>query len=108
MVSEPSLANPHDVHLPPSRLSVRQQRLGVGVFLLGLVVVAVFLLTEHWRRGTFAFGMCLLWLAGLRWVADGRVMGVLSVRSRRFDSLYTGILGALMIYLSASVDSLGS
>ena len=108
MVSPPSLANPHDAHLPPSRLSTTVQRLGVGAFVLGLVVVALFLLTEHWRRGTFAFGMCLLWLTGLRCVADGSVMGVLSVRSRRFDALYTGLLGALMIYFSVSVDSLGS
>lgn len=108
MVGRPSLANPHDAALPPSPFSEKLQRLGLAVFFLGILATVVFLATEHWRRGTFAFGVAMVWLAVLRQVADSHIMGALAVRSRRFDSLFTGALGALMIYLSASVDALGS
>ena len=35
-------------------------------------------------------------------------VGVLAVRSRRFDACFTGLLGATMAFLAFSVDSLGS
>ncbi|MDK7213322.1 DUF3017 domain-containing protein [Corynebacterium pyruviciproducens] len=102
------LDNPHDVNLPPSRLPALWQEVGVGVFCVGLVAVLAFLFTEHWRRATFVLGLDFLVLSVLRAVCDSHILGVLSVRSRRFDIMFTTAVGLVMMVLAASVDSLGS
>ena len=73
-----------------------------------LVFALVCGVTDHWRRATFALGVALTWLAGLRLVCDSRVMGVLGVRSRRFDAAFTTTLGVSMMFVAGTVDSLGS
>lgn len=105
---EAMLANPHDVGLAPSKLPQKVQKAGVVLFVVVIVVAAVFALTEHWRRATFTLGMSLIYLAGLRLLCDSHIMGILAVRSRRFDAFYTAALGIGMAFLAASVDSLGS
>ena len=102
------LDNPHDLGAPPSRLPLWAQRAGMAVFLVGVVAAGGFAFTEHWRRATFILGTTLLWLVALRLTCDSRVVGVLAVRSRRFDALFLTVLGGLMVFLSASVDALGS
>lgn len=102
------LANPHDKDLPASRLPLRLQQLGLAVFGLLIAASVALSLTEHWRRATFAFGVSLMWLAVLRICCDSGVLGVLAVRSRRFDAFYSATLGAIMIFLAVSVDALGS
>lgn len=102
------LKNPHDRDLARSKLSRTLQFIGIALFVLGLVVSAVFLLTDHWRRSTFTLGVALLFLTILRLVCDSSVLGPLAVRSRRFDAIFTGVLGGLMVFLAASVDALGS
>ena len=106
-MSEP-LDNPHDLGTPPSRLPRWAQWAGMALFLAGLVVAGGYALTEHWRRATFILGAALLWLSLVRVACDSRVVGVFAVRSRRFDALFTGLVGGLMVFLSASVDALGS
>ena len=103
-----ALANPHDEGMPASLLPAPVQYAGVVVFLACLVFAAVCGLTEHWRRVIFVLGVALVWLAGLRLVCDGRIMGVLSVRSRRFDAALNCALGGAMMFLAGTVDSLGS
>ncbi|MCF4005992.1 DUF3017 domain-containing protein [Corynebacterium uropygiale] len=103
-----SLDNPHDRSLRPSRLPRAVQYAGLGLFLLGLLVASVFALTDHWRRATFVLGSSMLWLALLRLTCDSRTLGVLSVRSRRFDCAFAIVTGGAMMFLSASVDALGS
>ncbi|MDO5077135.1 DUF3017 domain-containing protein [Corynebacterium sp.] len=100
--------NPHDVNAKPASLSPRFQRLGVAIFVLGLVVACGFLATEHWRRATFTLGCCMLWLAGLRMSCDSDVLRVLSVRSQRFDAAFCVAIGGSMMFLAGTVDSLGS
>lgn len=94
--------------LPASRVPVRLQRLGLLVFAVVISASVVLSLTEHWRRSTFAFGIAMMWLAVLRVYCDSGVLGVLAVRSRRFDAGYSATLGAIMIFLAVSVDALGS
>ncbi|MFP7364968.1 DUF3017 domain-containing protein [Corynebacterium callunae] len=105
---EAMLANPHDVGLAPSKLPKTVQKLGVVFFVVVIVLATGFALTEHWRRATFTLGFSLIYLALLRLVCDSQVMGILAVRSRRFDAFFTAALGAAMAFLAASVDSLGS
>lgn len=68
----------------------------------------MFSATEHWRRATFTLGVSMLWLAVMRLTCDSRVIGLVAVRSRRFDVAFTSVLGAAMMWLAWSVDSLGS
>ncbi|ANE03328.1 DUF3017 domain-containing protein [Corynebacterium crudilactis] len=105
---EQLLANPHDGGLAASTLPHNVQKAGVIFFVIAVVVATIFALTEHWRRATFTLGVSLLYLAVLRLTCDSKILGVLSVRSRRFDAIYTTVLGGLMVFLAASVDSLGS
>ncbi|MCS4535897.1 DUF3017 domain-containing protein [Corynebacterium sp. HS2168-gen11] len=102
------LDNPHDVNLAPSRIPTALQKAAVGAFVLLVIASGLFAYFEHWRRATFSLGVALVWLAGVRLTCDSRILGVLAVRSRVFDSAYCLGMGALMLFLSASVDSLGS
>ncbi|WPF66579.1 MULTISPECIES: DUF3017 domain-containing protein [unclassified Corynebacterium] len=102
------LDNPHDVALRPSRLPLWAQRTMMGIFLLALAASALFAFTEHWRRATFSLGSALVWLAVVRLLCDSRLVGIFAVRSRRFDTLFSTLLGGSMAFLALSVDSLGS
>lgn len=102
------LDNPHDVGLRSSALSKPVQYTFVALFVVGVVASGIFSLTEHWRRASFTLGMALLWLSVVRLTCDSKVLGVLAVRSRKFDAIYTAIVGGAMVFLAASVDSLGS
>lgn len=103
-----ALENPHDVKLKPSRLPRVVQIIGVVVFLIALAAAAGFAVTEHWRRATFTLGAAMLWLALLRLSVDSKILGIFSVRSRRFDTWFNLLLGGGLVFLSASVDALGS
>jgi hypothetical protein len=102
------LSNPHDKDLTPSTVPLTLQRAGLVIFVVGMVVSGVFSITEHWRRATFSLGATLVWLSVLRLTCDSQVLGVLAVRSRKFDAVFTALGGAAMLFLSASVDALGS
>lgn len=80
----------------------------MALFGVLVAISVVFSLTEHWRRATFALGISMMWLAVLRAYCDSQVLGVLAVRSRRFDAIFSATLGTIMVFLSVSVDALGS
>ncbi|MGP5496607.1 DUF3017 domain-containing protein [Corynebacterium flavescens] len=103
-----SLDNPHDRGLAPSRLPGAVQWAMIGLFIAGVAVSGVFAFSEHWRRATVVLGASLLWLSLVRSSCDSQRVGVLAVRSRRFDAFFTAVLGAAMTFLAASVDALGS
>lgn len=102
------LRNPHDATVGPSKLNQTLQMLLVIGFVLVMVVGLAFLIADRWRRGTVTIGTGLLVLAALRWIVDGDILGILSVRSRRFDSLFCLGVGASMLAVALSVDPLGS
>ncbi|MGP9724007.1 DUF3017 domain-containing protein [Corynebacterium sp. AOP40-9SA-29] len=102
------LRNPHDARVPHSRLNQTVQMLLVVGFVLVMIVGLVFLVADRWRRGTVTVGTGMLVLAALRWIVDGEILGVLSVRSRKFDSLFCAAVGAAMLLVAVSVDALGS
>lgn len=84
------------------------QWVGVGLLVAAVALSGLWALTEHWRRATFTLGCGLIWLAALRLTCDSQILGVVAVRSVRFDVAYTAILGGLMVFFAASVDALGS
>lgn len=103
-----SVDNPHDAENPPSPLPLWAQRVMAGLFVVGFVASCLFALTEHWRRATFTLGAAMLWLAVMRYACDSQLIGLLAVRSRRFDALFCVGLGVAMMFLAGSVDALGS
>lgn len=103
----PSLDNPHDIGNAPSTLPVRVQQVLVGLFVVGFLIATLFAVTEHWRRATFTLGAAMLWLTVCRLTCDSQVMGLLAVRSRRFDAMFTGAIGAALVWLAVTVDALG-
>ena len=102
------LDNPHDINNAPSKLPVLVQQAMAAVFVVGFVASGLFSATEHWRRATLTLGAAMLWLTLMRLTCDSRVIGLVAVRSRRFDALFTTALGAAMMWLAWSVDALGS
>lgn len=107
-MAHPTLDNPHDRGNAASPLPIWAQRTMWGLLVIGVLVSGVFAATEHWRRATFTLGASMLWLAVMRLTCDSRVIGLVAVRSRRFDVLFTSVLGAAMMWLAYSVDALGS
>ena len=102
------LDNPHDIDLKPSKLPLTAQYGCMGLFLLAIVVSGGFAVMEHWRRATFTLGAGLVWLSVVRLTCDSKVLSVLAVRSQKFDAIFTSVIGAFILFLSSSVDSLGS
>lgn len=102
------LDNPHDVDVRPSGWPQWFQMLIVVVFLVAVAAGVVSIFAEHWRRGIVSLGAGMVWLGMARWVVDSRIMGVLAVRSRKFDSAFCIIVGGLMLLISLQVDALGS
>ncbi|ARB42034.1 Bifunctional methylenetetrahydrofolate dehydrogenase/methenyltetrahydrofolate cyclohydrolase [Corynebacterium pseudotuberculosis] len=102
------LDNPHDIGRKESKIPSGIQYIGLSLFVIAVAISGVYSLTEHWRRATFVLGTALLWLAVLRLTCDSKVLGVLSIRSRAFDVMYASAVGGAMVFLSYSIDSLGS
>ncbi|PRQ11397.1 hypothetical protein C1Y63_06600 [Corynebacterium sp. 13CS0277] len=102
------LRNPHDARLKPSAVPAWAQYAGIVLLGIGFAASSVWALTDHWRRATFALGVTMLWLTCLRLSCDSRILGVLAVRSRKFDCTFTTTLGGLLVFFALSVDSLGS
>lgn len=103
-----SVSNPHDIHVKPSPLPGWLQWVFIALFCLGVVASGVMSLMQHWRRATFLLGAAMIWLAAVRRTCDSDRVGVFAVRSRRFDMAFSTALGAALVWLSASVDALGS
>lgn len=102
------VSNPHDVHLKPSPLPAWLQWTFVALFGIAVVASGVMSLMEHWRRATFLLGAAMVWLSVVRLTCDSHRVGVFAVRSRRFDCWFSALVGAALLWLSASVDALGS
>lgn len=103
-----TLDNPHDRGNRASPLPVWVQRVMAVLLVVGVLASGLFAATEHWRRATFTLGAAMLWLALMRLACDSKVIGLMAVRSRRFDVFFSTLIGALMMWLAWSVDALGS
>lgn len=94
----------------PARLTWAQVRAQwpLALVLLGVAVALGFIVLERWRRGAFLLGVAALAAAALRLVVPEERARLLGVRSKRFDvGFYTGI-GAVILWLATSIDSLGT
>ena len=95
---------------PPTTLLHRLLTIHLPLILigLGLFVAVVLVALDRWRRGTLVFGMVTLGAAVIRLVLAEDRVGVLAVRSRMFDVATLATFGGLVIWLGASIESLGT
>ncbi|WP_419231921.1 DUF3017 domain-containing protein [Gordonia sp. CPCC 205515] len=76
--------------------------------LLGLLIAAVLVLFDRWRRGAFVFGTALILGALLRALIPTSRAGLLQVRGKFFDVAAMASVGALILWLATSIDPLGT
>ena len=92
----------------PARLTWAQVRAQWPLALVLIGVALGFVVLERWRRGAFLLGVVALAAAALRLcLPDGRAR-LLGVRSKRFDVVFYVGIGAVILWLATSVDSLGT
>ena len=94
----------------PTRLTWAQVRAQwpLALVLAGVVAALGFVVLERWRRGAFLLGLVALAAATLRAVLPDERARLLGVRGKGFDvAFYVGI-GAVILWLATSVDSLGT
>jgi hypothetical protein len=73
-----------------------------------VVVAAVFLIFDRWRRGAFVFGSAALLAALLRAMLPTSRVGLLEVRGRFADVVATTLAGVAILWLATSIDPLGT
>ena len=95
---------------PPTTLLRRLYTIHLPLILIGLGLLAAVVLVaiDRWRRGTLVFGIVTIAAAVIRLVLAEDRVGVLAVRSRTFDVATLATSGALVIWLGASIESLGT
>lgn len=94
----------------PPRFSLRRVRAEwpLAIILAGIVITLLLMVFDRWRRGAFALGVVALLAAVLRAALPHTKAGLLIVRSKVFDVAFLGLIGVMVIWLSLSVDALGT
>jgi predicted ABC-type sugar transport system permease subunit len=73
-----------------------------------VVVAAVFVIFDRWRRGAFVFGSAALLAALLRALLPSSRVGLLEVRGRFADVVAMTVAGVAILWLATSIDPLGT
>lgn len=73
-----------------------------------VVIAAVFLVFDRWRRGAFVFGSAALLAALLRAILPSSRVGLLEVRGRFADVVAMSLAGVAILWLATSIDPLGT
>lgn len=73
-----------------------------------VVIAAVFLIFDRWRRGAFVFGSAVLLASVLRALLPTSRVGLLEVRGRFSDVVATTLAGVAILWLATSIDPLGT
>ncbi|MFD5867967.1 DUF3017 domain-containing protein [Corynebacterium sp. NPDC060344] len=104
------MVNPHspDEPAPGEKWPDRIRWLLYGLLFFGLGAAVVFLGLERWRRATFMLGVTMMYLGVIRQYLPDSLLGVFSVRSKKFDLWFCLLVGGAMVFLASSVDALGS
>jgi len=74
----------------------------------GVLVAALLVMFDRWRRGSFVFGAALLVGALLRALIPSSQAGLLQVRGKLFDVSAMAAVGGAMLWLATSIDALGT
>ncbi|GGG13689.1 hypothetical protein GCM10007304_29660 [Rhodococcoides trifolii] len=73
-----------------------------------MAAAAVLVLADRWRRGSLLFGVAIVFAALLRLCLPSDRVGILAVRSRAFDTVSLAAVGGAIVWLSISIDPLGT
>lgn len=81
--------------------------LPMAVVVLVILIAVVFVAQDRWRRGAFFFGGATLIAAAFRLCLPTARVGLLAVRSRPFDVGALTLLGSSIVFLAATINTLG-
>lgn len=76
--------------------------------LLVIVAALVLVLADRWRRGSFVLGVATMLAACFRLCVPENRIGLLAVRGKAFDVSALALVGGAIMFLSASIDPLGT
>ncbi|MBY6413890.1 DUF3017 domain-containing protein [Rhodococcus sp. BP-252] len=85
-----------------------RKNLPLLVVLLVILAALALVLADRWRRGAFVLGVATILAAGFRLCLPENRVGLLQVRSRGFDVAALALVGGAIVFLSASIDPLGT
>ncbi|MFD0365821.1 DUF3017 domain-containing protein [Nocardia sp. GCM10030253] len=74
---------------------------------LVILLAVVFVAQDRWRRGALFFGGATLLAAAFRLCLPTARVGLLAVRSKPFDVATLSLLGALIVFIAATINTLG-
>ncbi|MBD8506497.1 DUF3017 domain-containing protein [Hoyosella sp. G463] len=77
----------------------------ISVFLL---LALVLVLQDRWRRGAFVLGVTSLLAAWFRLILPEIQAGLIAVRSKPFDVSVLVSMGVIIVWLTLSIDPLGT
>ncbi len=72
-----------------------------------IAVAVVFVAQDRWRRGAIFFGGATLIAAAFRLCLPTVRVGLLAVRSKPFDVGALTLLGSVIVFLAATINTLG-
>ncbi|GAA1705065.1 hypothetical protein GCM10009831_13380 [Dietzia cercidiphylli] len=104
----PTDARPRRTRPARLRLSQIRAQWPLALVLVGMAVSLGFVMFERWRRGAFLLGLVALAAAVLRGVVPDERARLLGVRSKGFDVAFYVVIGAVVLWLATSIDSLGT
>ena len=73
-----------------------------------ILVAVVLVLSDRWRRGAVVFGAATLLAGAIRIALPTDRVGLLAVRGQRFDAAALLVIGTAIVWLAASIESLGT
>lgn len=73
-----------------------------------LLLALILVISDRWRRGAFVIGVATLLAAWFRLILPEIQAGLLVVRSRPFDVAALAAMGATILWLTLSIDPLGT
>ncbi|MGL6235389.1 MAG: DUF3017 domain-containing protein [Segniliparus sp.] len=88
------------------RLLLNQAPFLVVVFLL--LVAAVLVELDRWRRGGAVIGFAVITAAVFRAALPTNRVGLLAVRGRLFDVVVLALVGAAILWVSWTINPLGT
>ena len=97
--------------LPPARsgMLVRiRDRLPVALVVALYAVAVILVVQDRWRRGALVFGAGTMIAGMFRLVFAPEQVGWFAVRGRRFDACALLGVGAIVLWLAAYIDPLGT
>ena len=80
------------------------------ILLVGLFFLAAFglVIAGYWRRGALVLGIGVAVAAALRVALTDDRAGLLVVRTKTIDFVTTGTVSAVVLYIAATIDPLGT